>query len=82
MSGVKKQLPIQVDTFLAASTLLSCSTLVRYVTKFFWIPKKQMPSVNSAPDACAGANRLVRKGQCKWENEEDCVNILPIPKMK
>uniref|UniRef100_A0A0A8YGI8 Uncharacterized protein n=1 Tax=Arundo donax TaxID=35708 RepID=A0A0A8YGI8_ARUDO len=29
MSGVKKQVPIQVDTFFAASTLLSWSTLVR-----------------------------------------------------
>ena len=28
-SGVKKQLPSQVDTFVAASTLLSWSTLVR-----------------------------------------------------
>ncbi len=38
MSGVKKQLPIQIDTFCAALTLLSWSTLVRYVTKFFETP--------------------------------------------
>ena len=29
MSGVKKQVPIQADTFLAASALLSWSTVVR-----------------------------------------------------
>jgi hypothetical protein len=46
---VKNEVPIQVDTVVAASTLLSCRTPVRYVTRFFEIAKKATHSANSAP---------------------------------
>ena len=46
MSGVKKEVPIQIDTLCAASMLLSCSALVRYVTKFFETMKKHKVSAN------------------------------------
>lgn len=49
MSGVKNEEPIQVDTVVAASTLLSRSAPVRYVTKFFAIAKQATLSVNSEP---------------------------------
>lgn len=48
-SGVRKQVPIHVDTFLAAPTLLSWSVVVRYVTRFRATAKKHRHSLNSVP---------------------------------
>ena len=59
MTGVKKQVPIQVDTLFAASTLLSWSSPVRKVTRFFATPKKTKHSTNSVPSTCSNLSMVI-----------------------
>jgi hypothetical protein len=80
ISGVRKLAPSQAETFRAAVTLLSWSTVVRYVTKFFEIAKKATHSQNSTPGMCSSSLPVRKEGK-KSETGVVCMKCCLVPKI-